>query len=29
MVGKVDRWVCMLVSRLLDRKVRMCWLLGR
>ena len=29
MTGKVDRWICMLVGRLLDRKVRRCWLLGR
>ena len=28
MVGKVDRWVCMLVGRLLCSKVRRCWLLG-
>ena len=29
MVGNVDRWVCMLVDRLLDRKVCRCWLLDR
>ena len=29
LVGKVDRWVCMLVGRLLDRKVCRCLLLGR
>ena len=29
MVGKVDRWVCMLIGRLLGRKVLRCRLLGR
>ena len=29
MVGKVDRWVCMLVGKLLGSKVRRCWLLRR
>ena len=28
MVGKVDRWVFMLVGRLQGGKVRRCWLLG-
>ena len=28
MVEKVDRWACMLVGRLLGRKVHRCWLLG-
>ena len=29
MVGKIERWVCMLVCRLQDRKICRCWLLGR
>ena len=28
MVGKVDRWVFMLVGRLLGGKVHRCWLPG-
>ena len=29
MVAKVNRWVCLLVGRLLGTKVHRCWLLGR